>query len=63
MHQPVITSEDSIVVRDITRLDVSRRPSARPTEYWSRRHILEVVDEEQLTGLGATTELPSQLVA
>lgn len=63
MHQPVDTSEHPIVVRDMARLDLSRRPSARPTEFWSRRHILEAVAEEQLTGLGAATELPTQLVA
>lgn len=53
MHHPVHTSEypvaptpSALDVREIALLDLVRRPGSRPTEYWSVRHILEVIGED-----------------
>ena len=68
MYSIVDTSEHEIApfpagvkIREVLRLEVSRRPGSRPTEYWSMGRILEVIEEEIVTGIGAPTELPCGL--
>ena len=68
MNSVLDTSEHEIApflagvnIREVLRLELSRRPGSRPTEYWSVRRILEVIEEEIVTGIGAPTELPSGL--
>ena len=70
MHQLIHTSEHPVAAmsispggRDVLDLEAARRPGCRPTEYWSFRGILRLVEadqepEEDITGVGAVTEMP-----
>jgi len=68
VYSVIDTSEHEIAplpagvnIREVMRLELSRRPGSRPTEYWSVGRILEVIEEEIVTGIGAPTELPCGL--
>jgi hypothetical protein len=50
---------DGVNLHEILRIEFSRRPGSRIAGRWSVRHVLELMDLEDATGIGAATELPA----